>query len=186
MVLGKSDVLHQQQRGIIPMRKHSATSTLVMTAAVLGLALAVVAAPGAASPAAAQDPAALVLVRQDVMKANGGRLKAIAGFLKGDAGTAEEAAALAMQVSIMAGAIPMLFPEGTSTEDSVPKNRAKPEIWKDWDKFQAAAKNLSEQAANLSEVLQSGDKDAAGAQLQMTGKTGCGGCHESFRVPENS
>jgi cytochrome c556 len=148
--------------------------------------LAVAATGGLVSSAAAQDPAAIVLVRQDVMAALGGRMKAMGGFLQEGTGTAEEAAALAMEISSIAKAIPTLFPEGTSTEDSVPKNRAKPDIWQDWAKFEAAASNLSAEAAKLSDALASGDKAAAGAQMDATGKNGCGGCHQPFRVPEDS
>jgi len=78
----------------------------------------------------------------------------------------------------LAKLIPEIFPAGS--EAGAP-SEAKPEIWKDWDKFAAAAKTLEDQSAKLAEVAAGGDVGAIGAQLGEVGKA-CGGCHEPFRV----
>ena len=73
-----------------------------------------------------------------------------------------------------------MFPKG-SGRDVYPETRALPEIWNDWDKFGAAAKNMEVQSAKLVAAAESGDVAAIGAQLQNLGKS-CGGCHKPFRA----
>jgi cytochrome c556 len=72
-----------------------------------------------------------------------------------------------------------IFPEGTSQLDSA-NTRARPEIWDDFSKFEAAAKALEVESAKMVEVAASGDLGAIGGQLQNMGKA-CGGCHKPFR-----
>ncbi|WP_259780239.1 c-type cytochrome [Aestuariispira ectoiniformans] len=129
------------------------------------------------------DAASAVKERQDHMKRFGKNMKAIIGFVKKDEGSAQDVADRAAEIAKWAKDIPTWFPEGTSLEEvSKPETGAKPDIWKDWDKFEAAAANLSEKAAKLAEVAGSGaDKGAIAAQLGDMGKNGCGGCHKPFR-----
>ncbi len=60
------------------------------------------------------------------------------------------------------------------------KTDSKPDVWKDWDKFVAAAKRLTEESGKLSAVANAGDEAALGAQVKAMSKT-CGGCHKLFR-----
>lgn len=139
---------------------------------------------GAGSVAVANiDAAATVEERQKKMKRFGKNMKAIAGFLKKDQGTAADVAERAANIANWAKDIPSWFPEGTSMEEvAKPETGAKAKIWQDWAKFEDAARNLSKEATKLAEVAgNGGDKGAIGEQFGKMGKQGCGGCHKPFR-----
>jgi cytochrome c556 len=70
-----------------------------------------------------------------------------------------------------------LFPPGSTHEHS----RAKPEIWQQWDKFQADTAKLEQAATSLAKTAREGGDIGAGAK-QLFGA--CKSCHDSFRVPE--
>ena len=76
-----------------------------------------------------------------------------------------------------------LIAEGFKKEIVVGKTDAKPDIWKDWDKFVAAAKALERESAKLAVVAKSGGKADIAAQVKAVGKS-CGGCHKPFRKPK--
>ncbi len=101
--------------------------------------------------------------------------------LKGQGSAADVGKAADALVAI-APKIPPLFPKGTGRPDvDAKKTRATAEIWTDWKGFEAAAMALGTEAAKLSKVAKSGDKEAITAQFAITGKKGCGGCHKTFR-----
>lgn len=141
-------------------------------------AFALVALPSLPS---AQDPAAILKQRQDTMKQLGKHAKAINEFVESGNGSAEDVASRAASIQEIAGRIPSLFPEGTSMDDGIGKTGAKPVIWSDWTGFEAAAEKMGEEAGKLSEVAAGGDRALIGAQFAALGKTGCGGCHKTFR-----
>ena len=72
-----------------------------------------------------------------------------------------------------------LFPPGTE-----PTGRAKPEIWTDWAKFEAAAKDFQDAAPKLVPAAKSGVANQIPAARGAVGKT-CGACHKPFRKPES-
>ncbi|WP_052760976.1 c-type cytochrome [Sedimenticola thiotaurini] len=67
------------------------------------------------------------------------------------------------------------YPKG-----SVGDSEAKPEIWENWDEFEAKIQSLRDEAAKLQEVAATGDEAAIKAQFGETGKV-CGSCHKQFR-----
>lgn len=67
------------------------------------------------------------------------------------------------------------FPEG-----SIGESEARPEIWLEWDKFQAEYEALRKEAEALREVAASGDEAAMKAQFAKTGEQ-CGSCHKKYR-----
>ena len=69
-----------------------------------------------------------------------------------------------------------VFPEGSGEGET----RAKPEIWKDWTKFEGVIKAFNAETQKLAEVAAGGDMAAIGAQLGKVGD-GCGSCHKPFR-----
>jgi cytochrome c556 len=102
-----------------------------------------------------------------------GRLGAMAnGKVPFDAKVAAENAALVATLARLPGAA---FPPGTETGGNT---RAKPEIWKDTAKFNAAYEKMVAETAKLPAAA--GDagslKTAFGAALQT-----CKDCHEAFR-----
>lgn len=74
-----------------------------------------------------------------------------------------------------------LFPADTGP-DKV-KTEAKPEVWKNADKFAAANKAFEAETAKLVEAAKKGDLDAYRAQLKAVGGQ-CGDCHDAFRVED--
>lgn len=130
----------------------------------------------------AQDKEAIIKERRDTMKRQGDDFKAISDFLKGEGGVDQATAqAKAEDLLTIAPKIPSLFPPGTSLADFPGKTGAKPDIWKEQDKFKAVIPVLEGEEHKLVDAIKSGDKAAIGAQLGATGKNGCGACHTPFR-----
>jgi cytochrome c556 len=148
----------------------------------VGFAAAVVAlAIGFGTAAiAAEDKEAQIKTRRDTMKRQGDDFKAIADFAKGEGDQAKAAQGIADLESI-APKIVDLFPPGTGLDAFPGKTGAKPEIWKEWDKFKAIPPVLLSEEQKLADAIKGGDKAALGAQIANTGKNGCGACHTSYR-----
>jgi cytochrome c556 len=58
---------------------------------------------------------------------------------------------------------------------------AKPDIWKEWDKFKRMQGDLQTTTAKLAVAAKSGDADALKAAFGETGKA-CKACHDAFRA----
>jgi hypothetical protein len=69
---------------------------------------------------------------------------------------------------------------GPGTEAGAP-TKAKPEIWKETDKFTDLQKKLQGETAKLAQVAAGGNMDQIKAQFAETGKA-CSNCHDSFRA----
>jgi len=141
------------------------------------LASAVLTAGVVTGVSAADDPGKAIAYRQAVMKGIASHITAIAMVAKGEVSYTSHVQGHAQAMAGLAKLIPEIFPKGS---DTGAPTEAKPEIWTEWDKFTAAAKNLEDQATKLAEVSAGGDVAAIGAQLGEVGKA-CGGCHEQFR-----
>jgi len=133
----------------------------------------------AASPAAAQfaRPDDAIKYRQSVMTVMNthlGRIGAVAqGKAAYDAKTTMDNANIVMTMSRLPFAA---FVEGSHKGDT----NAKPEIWKEMDKFQAAAKNMQEQAVKLDAAAKSGNLDAIKVVFGSTAKS-CKDCHDKYQ-----
>lgn len=142
-----------------------------------GLALAVFGA-GVAMNSAYADP---LKDRKATMKTFSKSNKVIRSFAKGS-GDIASAVAAAKKIASLAETLPQLFPHGSGMGYGT-KTRAKPEIWKNWGKFQKASATLAMNANNFAKWSAMGSdatlKSAAGA----IGKS-CGACHKSFRGPK--
>jgi cytochrome c556 len=150
---------------------------LLSTAMILAAALA---ALMTALPAAAQfaKPEDAIKYRQSVMTviaAHFGRIGAVVqGKAPYDAKTTADNAAIVYSLSKLPFTA---FVEGS---DKGGNTKAKPEIWKEGDKFQASAKDFQDQAAKLDTAAKSGNLDAVKAAFGDTGKA-CKACHDNFR-----
>lgn len=144
---------------------------VVVTALLLGSGIA---------PGVAQDKLAVIKQRQDFMKAQGGDVKAVTAFVKGqgDQAAAEKAAEDLVSRSLQ---IPDLFVAGTSSADFPGKTYAKPAIWQNMDKVKAIVTTLHDEEVKLAAAIKGGDRTAAGAALGAAGRDGCGACHGEFR-----
>lgn len=116
--------------------------------------------------------------RQKLMSAIGGHMGAIGRVAKTGLPFQDAIAVHAKSIEMSAGLIEKAF-EKKITEG---KTDAKPDVWKDWDKFVDAAKKMKEEAGKLASVA-ADDKDAMVAQVKALGKA-CGGCHKPFRKPK--
>ena len=152
------------------------SSLIVAAAALAGLL--------AALPAAAQfaKPEDAIHYRQSVMTVMGthfGRIAAVAqGKAPFDPKTTMDNAAIVLAMS----KLPFVaFVEGS---DKGGNTKAKPEIWKETDKFQAAAKEMQEQVVKLDAAARSGSLDAIKAAVGDTGKA-CKACHDNYREKTN-
>ncbi len=128
---------------------------------------------------AANAPEHVIKYRQNLMKAVGGHTGNVALLVKGQvdfaAGLVDDAEAIADLLE-NAG---IAFPEGTADG----KTRAKPEIWQDRAKFDAALEDSIGKARELAAATKTGDMALVGAALGVLGKS-CSACHRSFRIKD--
>ncbi|HYD79636.1 MAG TPA: cytochrome c [Paucimonas sp.] len=68
------------------------------------------------------------------------------------------------------------FPAGSGTADS----KAKPEIWKEQDKFKAGAEKMQGEVGKLSAAAKTGDLAAIKAAFGNTAQS-CKACHDNYR-----
>ena len=120
-------------------------------------------------------PAGPIRDRHELMEGIGKNAKIISDAMK--SGKFDGVADAAEKIQASSLKITGLFPPGSTHE----KSRAKPEIWTDWAKFEAEAKQLGEKAGALAATAKAGGDIPAGAKA-MFGS--CKSCHEQFRVPD--
>ena len=132
---------------------------------------------------AASDPQNAIKYRQSVMKAIGAHIGAIVSVVKGEVGFTADVAAHARGIQEMSQLVPHLFPKDTDNF-SEPNTYARPEIWEEQAKFDAAVKAFQAASAKLVQIAEAGDPSAYGGGLQELGKA-CGACHKPFRAEKN-
>ena len=148
-------------------------SSLTMAGAALGCLCT-------ALPAAAQfaKPEDAIKYRQSaftVMGTHFGRIGAVVqGKAPYDAKTTAENASIVLMMSTLPYTA---FGEGT---DKGGNTKAKPEVWKEPEKFQAAAKDMQAQVVKLDAAAKSGNLDAIKVAFGDAGKA-CKACHDNFR-----
>ena len=126
---------------------------------------------------AADDPAEVLAYRKHVMGSQAANISIIFAVLEGKVSYSQHVAGSARALHESAMMVLDVFPEGSAVGDS----RAKPEIWTDWAKFEAAAKALQTASADLVAAAEGGDMAAIGAAAGKVGEA-CGGCHKPFRA----
>jgi cytochrome c556 len=143
---------------------------------------AVVLASLAAGSVAAQVPAdRSVKYRQSALTVMSTSFGRIGAYVKGDAKL--DAATLTMNadvVSLMSRVAFDGFLQGTEQPSTTGKG-AKPEIWKEWDKFKKLQGDLQAATAKLDEAAKSGDPKAVQTAFGATGQA-CKACHDAFRA----
>jgi len=145
----------------------------------LFLAMAAIASLGTALPAAAQfaKPEDAIKYRKaafTVMAAHFGRVAAMAnGRIPFDAKAAADNAEIATMMSKLPYAG---FVDGTDKGDT----KAKPEIWTERDKFNAAATKMQDEMVKLNAAAKTGDAAALKSAAGDVGKA-CKGCHDTYR-----
>ncbi|CDH43892.1 MAG: cytochrome c [Candidatus Competibacteraceae bacterium] len=140
------------------------------------LGLSILTAASAADP----KPQDTVDYRKSVYTIIGWNFAPIGAMMKGE--VPFDAAAVvrhAQYVEMMSKAAPEGFTKG-SGPDAVKDTEAKPEIWTNWDKFEAKMNDFQQEAAKLTEVAKGGNEGAIKAQFGKTAET-CKACHKAFR-----
>ena len=127
----------------------------------------------------AQSDEAAIGYRQKVMQSVGANMGATGDILKNKLPQQGNIVHHAYQIQSASQLIASAFKQQVTAG----KTDAKEEVWKDWDKFVAAAKELEEESGKLATVAQSGDMAAIDAQVKAVGKS-CGDCHKPFRKPK--
>ena len=146
----------------------------------LTIAAAALAGIGAASPAAAQfaKPEDAIKYRQSVFTVMGAHFGRIGAVVQGKAPYDPKATIENANIVLTMSRLPYVaFVEGS---DKGGNTKAKAEIWKEMDKFQAAAKDLQDQTVKLDAAAKSGNLDAIKAAFGDTGKA-CKACHDNYR-----
>jgi cytochrome c556 len=146
--------------------------TLLITgAALLGTALSL---PAAAQFAKPEDAIKYRKSALFVMSIHFGRVAAMAnGKIPFDA----KAAADNAEIATMMSKLPYVaFVPGSDKGDT----KAKPKIWTEMDKFNAAAKTMQDAMAKLDVAAKGGNIDEIKAAVGETGKT-CKACHDNYR-----
>ncbi|MBI3370001.1 MAG: cytochrome c [Burkholderiales bacterium] len=135
----------------------------------------------AALPAAAQfaKPEDAIKYRQSalsVMSTHFGRVGAMAnGRVPFDAKVIAENA----EIATMMSKLPYVaFIDGS---DKGGNTKAKPEIWSERDKFNAAASKMQEEMAKLNATAKGGNIDAIKAAVGAVGAS-CKACHDNYRA----
>lgn len=144
---------------------------------VIGLGFAI----GGMAPLAvvAQDKDKVIADRQDFMKRQIREWIAVRNYVQGNADQQAATAAADALVKLVPD-VPKYFPPGTAGPTPDGKWAAKPEIWTEQDKFQAAQKKVIGQVAALDAAVKSGDK--AKAEVAFKELDGCNACHDTFRA----
>lgn len=104
-----------------------------------------------------------------------GRLNAMGqGKIAFDAKAAQDNAQVLAQLARLPFAA---FPEGSG---EVPRSEAKPEVWKESDKFKQASQKFLDEVAKLETASKSGKVDDLKAAAGAVGQS-CKACHDSFK-----
>jgi len=147
----------------------------VIGAFVAALAALVAALPAAAQFAKSEDAIEYRQAVMTVMNAHMGRLGAmVQGKVPFDAKAALGNANIVATMSMLP------FSAFGPDTDLGHDTKARPEIWKDPAKFQAAAKEMQRQVAKLDAAAKGGNLDAIKAAFGDTAKA-CKDCHDNFR-----
>ena len=143
-----------------------------------GIAVAIMAA-FTAMPAQAQfaKPEDAVKYRKAVFTVTGAHFSRIGAMVNGripfDPKAAADNSDIVADMSRLAWPA---FGEGTDKGET----RAKPEIWKEADKFRAGATRYQEEAAKLAAAAKTGNLDQLRSAFTATAQT-CKGCHDNYR-----
>lgn len=114
-----------------------------------------------------------VNARQTLMQGNGAAVGALGGMAKGEA--AFDAAAEAAKQALIANAADIAAKFTNNASD--PENRAKPDVWTNWEDFTAKAAALGAAAAALDASTLDGVKAGLGA---IGGA--CKDCHMAYKA----
>lgn len=143
-------------------------------------AIALALGAGAAWQASAQvKPETLVKQRQAVMTLQAKYSGPIGAMVQGK--IPWDAAVITRNSGYLEVLTKMPWDGFQASTANVKDTDAKPEIYKDTEKFRSASQKLETEAAKLAAAARSGDQNAVKAAFGDVGKA-CKACHDDFRV----
>ncbi len=148
------------------------SSGLYKTSKIAFLALAISLAANAAS---AQNAAAVVKERQEIMKSLFPLLRGASQVAKGESTDVASIPAKTQEAVAAVQKFASLFPTGSGREN-VPDTRATPAVWTEKAAFDAAIAKLVAETQKLGDVAKTGNVDAVKTQWTAASEA-CGGCH---------
>lgn len=133
-----------------------------------------------ASVASAAEPDDVIVYRKQVMESVGANTTAMGLIAQGkvphDGAFLAHAEMLAKSATLAREA----FRENTAGKGRE-KTTAKPEVWKDWAKFEKGLVALEAKSAEVLKLASNGGVRAAGAELPALFRT-CKSCHDDYRT----
>jgi cytochrome c556 len=130
--------------------------------------------------AQAQNDEAFIQYRQKVMLSQSASMGAIGDIMKNKLPYSDHILTHALDMQRMS----KLMSEAFKKEITAGKTDAKPELWKEWDKFTAAVQAFEQESSRLAEVAaQSSNMEVIGAQVKKVGDA-CSSCHKPYRKPK--
>lgn len=122
-------------------------------------------------------PEDAVKYRQSAFSVMGTHMGRVGAVVKGEKPYDKAAVEADVAVIEMMSKLPWsAFPQGSD----LPNSKAKPEVWKEQDKFKAASDKTQAEVAKLSSAAKSGDLNAIKAAFGAVGQS-CKSCHDNFR-----
>lgn len=140
-------------------------------------ALLVVAGMTSLSAQAQLKPEDAIKLRQSAMKLVGYNFGSIGAMVNDKKPyNKDEAIRNASRIEALSSQPFEFFVAGTDKGDT----KAKPEIWKDTDKFRGLAEKFQAESAKLAQVSRSGDMAALKTQFGATAQA-CKACHDDYK-----
>lgn len=162
-----------------PSRVRSPLARPVRTIVLLPLAVAGLLSGAADASAQAASDQGVIEYRQLLMSAVGYNMGAIGSVMKYGLDRPGAIANHAQQMADAAKLVAAAFKQNVAAG----KTDAKPEIWRDWAKFEQAIADYEQAASKLAVAAKGSDPAATGAAMKALGES-CTGCHDPFRKPK--
>jgi cytochrome c556 len=159
------------------MKKSLFGLALVGTVSALGLA-----ACGGGQQLDTDSPEAQAYIyRSSLMEVIAHEMATVNGMARGDIPANEEQF---KKASSVLGLLSTNVADAFMQQATVPGSRALPEIWQNWNDFAMKAQTFADAAATVDMAAQSGGIEAAKGAVQQLAQS-CGGCHRTYRAPED-
>lgn len=129
---------------------------------------------------AQSNPNDIIKYRQNVMKANGAHMAAIAAIIQGKVPFKNQLAGHVKAVQAEAHNIKFLFPKGSDAGDT----KAKEAVWKNRAEFDKRANEAAAKADAFAKAVAMRDTKVYPARFKALAET-CKTCHKDFRQAEN-
>lgn len=125
------------------------------------------------------DPENIIKYRQNVMKANGAHMAAIAAIVQGKVPYREQLLDHALAVVEINRDVHKLFPEGSDFGDTA----ALDAVWKNKAEFNKQAQLTEKRSEALLKAVKAGNKEAQAKAFKALSDS-CKNCHKDFRREE--